>query len=173
VTVYEIRPARREDREGVDALLGASYPPLLAPGYDGELLAAALPAMIRANPKLLACPTWFVAVDDQGTIAGCGGWTAAQPGTGEIEPGVGHLRHFGTHVDHLRRGVARGLARRSFETARAAGIERLDCYSTLVAERFYEALGLRTIEAMSVAIPVLDRPGETVAFPSMLMRVEL
>jgi N-acetylglutamate synthase-like GNAT family acetyltransferase len=173
MATYHVRVARPEDREGVEALLKRSYPPLLAAGYDAELLAAALPAMIRANPQLLACGTWFVALDEHGMVAGCGGWTAQRPGLGEIEPGVGHLRHFGTHVDHLRRGVGRQLMERSFTTARAAGIERLDCDATLVAERFYQSLGLRTVEATRVTIPVLDRPGEVVAFPSLLMRIEL
>jgi GNAT superfamily N-acetyltransferase len=170
VATYIVRPARPSDRDGVDALLSRSYPPLLAPGYEADLLAAALPAMTRAQPALLACPTWFVAVGDSGELVGCGGWTRERPGTGEIEPRVGHVRHFGTHVDHLRQGVARVIGAQMIATAEAAGLERLDCYSTLVAERFYASLGFRTIEAITVAMPRLDRPGELVAFPALFMQ---
>ncbi|MFO7565976.1 MAG: GNAT family N-acetyltransferase [Enhygromyxa sp.] len=170
---FTVRPASPRDQHGVDALLSRSYPPLLAPGYDPELLAAVLPAMTRANPKLLACPTWFVAVDESGEILGCGGWTRERPGTNEIEPQVGHVRHFGTHVDHLRRGVARAIAAETLASARAAGIVRLEAYSTLVAERFYAALGFQRIAPMSVPMPRLDRPGELVEFPALHMRCEL
>jgi predicted N-acetyltransferase YhbS len=170
---FIVRPAQPHDREGVDALLARSYPPLLAPGYDAELLAATLPAMTRAQPKLLACATWFVAVRESGEVVGCGGWTRERPGTGEVEPGLGHVRHFGTHVDHLRQGIARALGMQTLASARAAGIEQLECYSTLVAEKFYASLGFRTIGSMSSPMPRSDRPGELIEFPALLMRCEL
>jgi N-acetylglutamate synthase-like GNAT family acetyltransferase len=170
---FLVRAAQPHDREGVDAMLSRSYPPLLAPGYDAELLAATLPAMTRAQPKLLACPTWFVAVSESGEVIGCGGWTRERPGTGELEPKLGHVRHFGTDVNHLRRGIARAIADEMLATARAAGIEQLECYSTLVAERFYASLGFRTIATITVPMPRMERPGEFVDFPSVLMRCEL
>jgi N-acetylglutamate synthase-like GNAT family acetyltransferase len=170
---FLVRPAQPHDRAGVDAMLSRSYPPLLAPAYDAELLAATLPAMIRAQPKLLACPTWFVAVGESGDVIGCGGWTRERPGTGDIEPKLGHVRHFGTDVDHLRRGIARAIASEMIATARAAEIEQLKCYSTLVAESFYASLGFRTIATITVPLPRVDRPGEFAEFPSVLMRCEL
>jgi GNAT superfamily N-acetyltransferase len=173
MATFILRPAQPSDRERVDAMLSRSYPPLLAPGYDPELLAAALPAMTRAQPKLLACPTWFVAVHESGTIVGCGGWTRERPGSGEVEPGIGHVRHFGTHVDHVRQGIARAIGEQMIATARAAGIEQLECYSTLVAESFYASLGFTTIATITVPMPWIDRPGEFVDFPSRLMRAQL
>jgi N-acetylglutamate synthase-like GNAT family acetyltransferase len=171
--MFVVRPAQLHDQEGVDAMLSRSYPPLLASAYDPELLAAALPAMTRAQPKLLACPTWYVAVDASGRVIGCGGWTRERPGTGEIEPKLGHVRHFGTDVDHTRQGIARAIANETLSTARAAGIEQLECYSTLAAETFYAALGFRTIATITVPMPRLDRPGTFVDFPSVLMSCEL
>ena len=170
---FLVRPAQPHDRAGIDAMLARSYPPLLAPAYDPELLAATLPAMIRAQPKLLECPTWFVAVDESGELLGCGGWTRERPGTGEVEAGLGHVRHFGTHIDHLRRGIARAIAMQMLATARAAGIEQLECYSTLVAEHFYASLGFRTIATITVPMPRDDRSGEFVEFPAVLMRCAL
>ncbi|HVH98988.1 MAG TPA: GNAT family N-acetyltransferase [Enhygromyxa sp.] len=167
---FIIRPAQLHDREGIDAMLARSYPPLLAPGYDPELLAVALPAMTRAQPKLLECPTWFVAVDESGEVVGCGGWTRERPGTGAVEAGLGHVRHFGTDIDHLRRGIARAIAMAMLDSARAGGIEQLECYSTLVAEHFYASLGFRTIETITVPMPHGERHGEFVQFPAVLMR---
>lgn len=62
---------------------------------------------------------------------------------------------------------------RVITTARAAGIATLECYSTLVAERFYSALGFRGLATITIPMPRLDRPGEFVQFPAVLMRCEL
>ena len=170
---FIVRPARPSDALSVGAMLSVSYPPLLATCYDAELLAATLPAMTRAHPKLLACETWFVAVHVSGEIVGCGGWTHERPGTGEVEPGLGHARHFGTHVDHLRQGIGRAIGDHTLATARAAKLEQLECYATLVAEDFYVSLGFRTIEPMTVPMPILTRPGESLDFPALRMRCVL
>jgi GNAT superfamily N-acetyltransferase len=170
---FVVRPALLRDRDGIDDMLSRSYPPLLAPAYAAELLTAAWPAMTRANPKLLERETWFVAIAEDELVVGCGGWTPERPGTGEREPGLGHVRHFGTHVDHLRQGIARMIASRMLASARAAGITQLDCDSTIVAEPFYAALGFRTIGPTTVTMPCLDRPGEFVEFPSLLMRLAI
>jgi hypothetical protein len=43
--------------------------------------------MTKANPKLLASGTFYVAQSLHGEIVGCGGWTREQPGTGEVVQG--------------------------------------------------------------------------------------
>ena len=51
--------------------------------------------MTRANPGLLASGTYYVAESRDSLIVGCGGWTRESPVDGGIEPGLGHIRHFG------------------------------------------------------------------------------
>ena len=140
-----LRVSTPADAEAVAALLSASYSTLLASHYDPDLFAVALPAMSRANPKLLACGTWYVVEDDAGELLGCGGWTPEHPNTGEVEPGVAHMRHFATHPDALRRGIARMIIERSLADASAQGVERVECFSTLPAERFYARFGFETL----------------------------
>lgn len=174
---YAIRRSRTDDLDAVAALLRASYPPLLDGAYDPDVLTAATPALVRANPALLSCETWYV-VDwladetSQGgsAVVACGGFTPERPDTGEVEPGLAHLRHFATHPEHLRRGLAAALVRRSFSDAREMGLREFEAYSTLTAEPFYAALGLRRIRRFDLQIPILDRPGETVPFPAVQMR---
>lgn len=173
VSPYSYRPAQPTDLDRVEAMLARSFAPQLAGVYPPELVIATAPAFARVNPTLLACGTWFVGIAPTGEVVGCGGWTREHPSSGETVDGLGHVRHFCTDVDHLRRGVGRRIAELSFAGARAAGIARLDCAATLSAERFYRALGLRTIERMIVPVPVLARPGERVDFPVLLMRVDL
>lgn len=165
---YRLRTAERRDEAAVSDLLEASYPSLLAGSYDSAVLRTALSAMTRANPSLLACPTWFVVEADGGEVVGCGGWTPERPGTGEVDPGLGHLRHFATHPEHTRRGIGHAVGERCLATAREAGIVELECYSTLVAVEFYESLGLRRVRDGTIPMP--DGVGGTIALPMVHMR---
>jgi predicted N-acetyltransferase YhbS len=150
--VYEIRVARPEDAPAVDRLLQASYPELMASSYSPESLAPALKVMARANPSLLASGTYYVAEASTGHVVGCGGWTLARPGTGTVEPQLGHIRHFATHPSWTRRGVGRAIYRRCESTARSAGVTAFECYASLNAEKFYSALGFENIRAIDLEL---------------------
>ncbi len=91
---YGLRVAGPSDIEAVGALLVASYSSLLTARYASDTLRRALPHLTRANPTLLASGTYFLAEREPGDLAGCGGWTIARPGSGEIIDGEAHLRHF-------------------------------------------------------------------------------
>ena len=153
-TDFALRPARPADAEAVGALLAASYPALLAPAYSADVLARALPAMIRASPALLGCGTWYLAHAPDGELVGCGGWTLAPPGarSGLVDPRRAHVRHFATHPAWVRRGVGRALLARSIAIARCAGVRRLDCDASLVARPFYAAQGFVAVRPITVAI---------------------
>jgi N-acetylglutamate synthase-like GNAT family acetyltransferase len=162
-----IRVAGAADSDAVSALLTASYSSLLADRYDSDALDRALPLMTRANPKLLASGTYYVAEGQPGHLVGCGGWTTARPGDGEIIEGEAHIRHFATHPEWARRGVGTSLLVRCLSDARRVGIRKLHCCSTLNAERFYRASGFDTVGPIDVPL----RPSLT--FPGILMSREL
>lgn len=162
-----IRPACPADEAVVAALLKASYAPLMAPFYEAEALAAVLPAMTRANPHLLASGTYYLALDFSGQAVGCGGWTRARPGDGEVVPGLAHLRHFGTHPDWVRRGVGRALCRRCAEEAAAQGVRRLQVYASLNAQTFYGAQGFRVLRPVTLPF------GPEASLPAVLMECAL
>lgn len=94
---FTIRIAAPSDACGVSDLLKTSYGELLAGHYELALLARALPLISRANPALLNSGRYFVAHDGENRIVGCGGWSLDRPGTGELEGGLAHVRHFATH----------------------------------------------------------------------------
>jgi predicted N-acetyltransferase YhbS len=164
---YEVRVARPEDAAAVGQLLQASYPELMASSYDKELLAPALKLMTKANPSLLGSRTYYVAELPTGLVVGCGGWTLERPGTGTVEPHMGHIRHFATHPDWTRRGVGRAIYRLCESAARSAGVSAFECYSSLNAERFYSAFGFESIREIDVEL----QPG--VVLRAVLMRREL
>jgi GNAT superfamily N-acetyltransferase len=144
-----IRAATPDDEEVLTHLITASYARLDNGAYEAERLMAALPVMSRANPKLLASGTYYVAESD-GEPAACGGWTIDKPGTGEIIEGVAHIRHFATHPDHLRKGIARMLLDRCISEAGAAGLKLMKSQATLPAEPFYAAAGFRRVALIEV-----------------------
>jgi N-acetylglutamate synthase-like GNAT family acetyltransferase len=167
MTVPAIRVATPSDAAAVSALFAASYPALLAVGYDAALLKVALPLMTVAQPKLLESGTFFVSCQDDGNLTACGGWTFEQPGTGHIQSGTGHIRHFATHPGWTRRGLAAAILDRCFDDARRAGADRVECQSTLTAAAFYAASGFKTVSPIDVILP------PNIAFPALLMRCEL
>ena len=166
VETYSVRVAELADSEAVSRLLSASYSNLLGNHYDPDLLKSALPFMTRANTELLASGTWYVAESKAETLVGCGGWSMARPGTGEIVPGEGHVRHFATRPEWLGRGIGTSLLARCFMDAKPL-IHTLHCFSTLTAEPFYRACGFETIGPIEVPM------GSTVKFPAILMRRRL
>jgi GNAT superfamily N-acetyltransferase len=147
-----IRQATPADAEVLSALIFASYSRLFRGWYADDELAVAVPLMSKANPHLLSSGTYYVA-ELAGDIAGCGGWTETPPGGGEIIEGTAHIRHFATHPDHLRQGVARGLIERCFADAIQRGVTLFRCMSSLPAESFYARLGFRRVEPSEFALP--------------------
>ncbi len=161
-----IRPATLDDTDAVGEVLSRSYPALLAPHYDADLLSQALPLLTRANPRLIASGTYYVAAEEGGRLLGCGGWTRERPGTGEIVAGLGHLRHFAVEAAFAGLGIGKRLLAHSLAEARAQGIGAVECYATLGAEPFYRSAGFVTVKPIDVAMGPLS-------FPSLLMTREL
>ena len=135
-----LRVAERRDLAAIDAMLGASYPILLKPDYPASILVTAVPLISKANPALVASGTYFVVLLDE-QVVGAGGWTAAAPPGFRGATGVGHIRHVVTDHRFVRRGIAARLMTEVFETAKRAGIQRLECLSTRTAVPFYVACG--------------------------------
>ncbi len=154
---FVIRPSTMADLARVDALLARSYPKLLKADYPPSVLVTALPIISRAQPALLRSGTYFVA-EEGGAIIGAGGWTPDR----RVRR-LGHIRHVVTDDRHLRRGIARALLERCFETARAAGCVRLECWSTRTAVPFYESVGFEKVSLMDVQL------AGGISFPSVRM----
>ena len=163
---FSLRPARPLDADAISTLLAESYPALLAQDYAPEVLQAVLPAITRARPSLVASGTYYV-VEGAGGLCAAGGWSQLDPWGGMCAPGSGHIRHLVCAPRETRKGHARRILTHIFEEARKAGVTRLDCYSTLTAEAFYRAMGLK------VCAPVVMQLGRGVDFPALHMRITL
>lgn len=158
---FILRVATPDDARKVSDVLAASYSALYRGWYRDDVLAAALPAMTRANPQLLSSGRYFLCERKQAAVA-CGGWSRSPP-QGNADQGRGHLRHFGTHPDHLSLGCASAIIERCFAEARAAGCTEMEVLSSLTAEAFYAGRGFKTVSAAAATIG-------GVPFACMLMR---
>ena len=158
-----LRIATPEDAAAVTELLENSYPPLMSPSYDGPNLGDALLLMTRANPALLASGRFHVAVSAEHGMVGCGGWSPERPGTTEVEPGLGHVRHFATMPEWIGQGIGRAIYGRCESQASAEGLARFECYSSYNAVGFYEALGFTRVRQIDVPL------AEHLTLPGILM----
>jgi len=158
-----IRVATPDDGAAVSELLKLAYPVLMAPAYDNAVLTAAMPLMTQANRMLLASGSYYLAISDERRTVACGGWTRERPGSSEIVPSLGHMRHFATHPDWIGTGLGREIYARCEREAQIAGVTRFECFSSLNAEGFYSALGFRCLRKIAV------RLGPNVTFPGVLM----
>lgn len=158
----KVRVATGADVPRVDALLARAYPRLLKPDYAPSMMVLALPLISRAKPALVTCGTYYV-VEQDDAIIGAGGWTRAAPGRGVARAGIGNIRHVVTDDRQVRRGVGRALMGHIIAMAKADGILRLDCLSTLTARSFYQAMGFL------VQGPVKVPLAEGIEFPAIAM----
>jgi N-acetylglutamate synthase-like GNAT family acetyltransferase len=124
----------------------------MASAYDEDDLLPALRVMTRANPVLLGSGRYYVAEALDGTIVGCGGWSHERPGTNEVEAGLAHIRHFGTHPDWTKQGIGRAIYRCCEDAARAAGVCAFECQASLNAEDFYGSLGFERVRYMDIEL---------------------
>jgi N-acetylglutamate synthase-like GNAT family acetyltransferase len=162
-----IRIAELADFDAVTALLLASYSSLLTAHYDSNMLSRALPNLTTANPSLLASGAYYVVETAPDQLIGCGGWTAAEPGSGTTVEGEAHIRHVATHPDWVRRGVGTSVLTRCLRDAQSCGVHKLHCISTLNAESFYQAAGFITVRTVDVPM------GPSLMFPGLLMSREI
>ncbi|OXT01790.1 hypothetical protein B7H23_02210 [Notoacmeibacter marinus] len=158
-----IEVAGVEDRDALESLIGRCYAEVYPGWYEPDILENALPAMLRIDTRLLESGRYFKALSD-GRIVGCGGWSHATPGTGDRVAATGHVRHFATEPGQMRTGVGSAILARCVEDAMEAGMTRLQCFSSLPAEAFYERHGFDRVQEVTVML------GESTPFPAILMQ---
>lgn len=161
-----VRKSRARDLMAVDALLAQSYPRLLRDYYLPSVLVTAIPLIARARPGLVTSGTYFLCENETGTLLGCGGWTRRGP-MGESMAETGHIRHFATHPDAVRRGVGTAIMEACLAQIASTDIIRIECAATRAAVPFYRHFGFEPLEDADIVL----RPG--IAFPVILMRYEM
>jgi predicted N-acetyltransferase YhbS len=161
---WPVRLAREEDIPALEALIELSVRTLLAVHYTPDVLAASLGPAFGVDRQLIADGTYF-AVEDNGRLVGCGGWSRRRAAYGGDRGRVGEdapldpatdsarIRAFFVHPDWARRGIGRALLLASEAAARTAGFSRATLVGTLAGEPLYAAFGYTVAERYEAPLP--------------------
>src|SRR5512135_2648913 len=170
------RLARRDDLTALKALMDAAIAELQKPFLDESQIASSR-AIMGLDTQLIDDETYFI-VEDDGQLAGCGGWSRrATLYGGDQTPGrsaalldptkdAARIRAMYTHPDHVRKGVGRLIISLCEDAARAEGFKSMELVATLSGEPLYRACGFVPYENL-----VDDRGGAGV--PLLRMRKTL
>lgn len=166
------RIARIEDVPALEALMARAIAELQR-GFLDEATIEASRAVMGLDSQLIADGTYF-AVELDGRIVGCGGWSrratlyggdhSAGRDAALLNPArePARVRAMYTDPDFARRGVGRAILQACEAAAAAEGFTRLELAATLAGEPLYRACGFEPIERF-----VDTRPGRPVPLVRM------
>ena len=158
------RLAEEADLPALQTLMGLAID-VLQKGFLDEAQIVASRAVMGLDTQLVADRTYFL-VEEQGRIAGCGGWSrratlyggdhsTALRNAALLDPATdaARVRAMYTHPEFARRGVGRLILRLCEAAAAAEGFTHVQLMATLSGEPLYRACGYQEIER-TAAMPV-------------------
>ena len=160
-----LRKATSADIPALTALIDASVRGLQAGDYTADQIDGALRTVYGVDTQLIADGTYF-AVEAEGTIVGCGGWSRRRTLYGGdqcsgredslLNPSeeAAKIRAFFVHPEWARRGIGGIILRACEDAAVSAGFTRLEMGATLTGVPFYRAKGYQ--DAGEVRVPLGD-----------------
>ena len=160
----ELRLARLDEADAIDALMKASTRDLFPGWYEAEQTEAAIEYVASVDRTLIADGTYFVAEAEGGLVA-CGGWSRRDKmyaGAGDaagdgrlLDPATepARIRAMFVRSDWTRRGLGRRILEACEAAARDEGFSRLVLGATLPGLPFYEAYGFHATEDEVVTMP--------------------
>jgi GNAT superfamily N-acetyltransferase len=164
------RLACRDDLEALRALMQAAISELQKPFLDDSQIASSR-AIMGLDTQLIDDGTYFI-VEDDGELAGCGGWSRRAtlyggdqtPGRSAalLDPGKdpARIRAMYTHPDHARKGVGRLIISLCEDAARSEGFKKMELMSSMAGEPLYRVCGYQPLEHLTddrggVPVPLL------------------
>lgn len=148
-----IRLARSEDEQAIAALMSLAIEQLQR-GYLTPEQIESSKAGMGLDRQLIEDGTYFC-VEDDGALAGCGGWSrratlyggnhSAGRDARVLDPKSerARIRAMYTHPDHTRKGVGRLIIETAEEAARAEGFREIEMAATMAGKPFYLRCGYR------------------------------
>jgi GNAT superfamily N-acetyltransferase len=158
------RRARADDIPALERLVTLSVRSLLAAHYSPAQLDAALGPVFGVDSLLIRDGTFF-AVEHEGQIVGCGGWSKRKTMYGgdrgrmeeaiELDPrrDAARIRAFFIHPDWVRRGIGANILAACERAAIAAGFQKAELVATLAGEPLYAAFGYGVVERYEAPMP--------------------
>lgn len=128
------------------------------------------PEQVRASHKVMGLDTQLVKdgtyflVEEDGRVAGCGGWSwratlyggddsvvAREPAPLDPATDAAKVRAMYTDPDFVRRGIGRMVLGLCEDAARGAGFSRTEMMATMAGEPLYRACGYQPVERIESA----------------------
>jgi len=163
--LFHLRVATVEDVPEIRALIDASVRGLQAADYSAAQIHASLKTVFTIDSQLIADGTYFVALSDDGELAGCGGWSKRKTlygGDSQVERIVPELldpavdgakvRAIFVHPRFARMGLGSLILEAAENAAVEAGFRQFEMGSTLTGVALYSLKGYREIERMVVPV---------------------
>lgn len=160
----QIRVATIDDIPALKALIEVSVRGLNSHDYPPDVIESSLKYVFGVDTQLVIDGTYF-AVEAEGQICGCGGWSkrktlyggdqakAAEDKLLDPETDASRIRAFFVHPDYARRGIGRLVMTTCEDAARAAGFKRLELMATLTGIPLYEVSGFTVTERLVSTLP--------------------
>src|SRR5882757_5969742 len=165
MTKFQLRVATMEDVVGIRGLIDASVRGLQAGDYSAAQIEGALATVFTVDSRLIADGTYFVAFDEGGELAGCGGWSFRKTLYGgdhqiekiapeRLDPAVdaAKIRAIFVHPRYARMGLGSLILAAAEDAAVEQGFSRFEMGSTLTGVTLYTLKGYR--EVSRVLVPV-------------------
>src|SRR5215472_7543540 len=160
---FTIRLAKDEDVPALERLIQASVRVLQAPDYTEEQRETALRMVFGVDTQLIHDGTYF-AVEAEGGIVACGGWSRRKTLYGgdhhagredallNSEADPARIRAFFVRPGWERRGIGSAILQASEAAAAAEGFRHFELGSTLTGVPFYKAYGYVEIERIDAPL---------------------
>jgi len=173
---FHLRVATANDVAAIRSLIEVSVRGLQVADYSEAQREGALATVFTVDSQLIADGTYFVALAEDGRLAGCGGWSFRKTLYGgdhqveQIAPekldaavDAAKIRAIFVHPDFARMGLGSLILETAEKAAMTDGFERFEMGSTLTGLGLYSMKGYREIERKEV--PVAG--GETIRVVKM------
>lgn len=169
---FDMRRAAPPDIPAITSLMQRAIMQLQSGFLDARQVEASR-AVMGLDTQLIEDGTYFL-VFEQGTLAGCGGWSrratlfggdhsaGRDPAWLDPKTDAARIRAMYTDPGSIRRGVGRLILAVCEDDARQAGFRRTEMAATLAGEPLYRAAGYTLLERLSAGddVPLL-RMGKT------------
>jgi hypothetical protein len=160
---WTLRLARELDIPALEILIPLSVRTLQAAHYSAAQMEAALGPVFGVDRQIIRDGTYF-AMEQQGRIVGCGGWSFRKTlfGGDRDRPGeetrldpkrdAARIRAFFIHPDLARRGIGRSILIACEAALQKAGFQSAELVATLTGEPFYASFDYAVIERYEVSM---------------------
>lgn len=162
---FQLKTASPADEAEIGKLIADSVRGLARNIYTDEQIERSIRTVFGVDHQLIADGTYYVAVEPDGRIVGCGGWSKRKTLYGAsryedsrdpelLDPAneAAKIRAFFVHPDAARRGIGSAILDRCESDARSHGFASAEMMSTLPGVPLYSARGYSGDERVQIPI---------------------